>query len=104
MNLILCGHNHGGLVPTFIQDIKKGHTGFVGPNARLIQHNAYGVYSKNDISLLISNGITKISKSSSLRNFSEILSTIYIPEIELIHMKKSDKHSLQLINRHIYKF
>ena len=41
INLISCGHNHGGLVPTFLQDIIKGHRGFVGPYLKLFQANAY---------------------------------------------------------------
>lgn len=104
MNLILCGHNHGGLVPTFIQDIMNNHYGLVGPYAKLFQSNAYGIYNEDNISLLISNGVTKISDSSEAAKINKILNKLYIPEIDVIHMKPSKEHSLKLKNRNIYKF
>ena len=73
MNLILCGHNHGGLMPTFAQDILKGHRGLAGPYAKLFQPNAYGVYNEEDTSVLVSNGVTKISATSEAGKINGIL-------------------------------
>lgn len=104
MNLILCGHNHGGLVPTFAQDIMNGHRGLAGPYAKLFQPNAYGIYNKDNQSVLISNGVTKISATSEAGKINKILNKIYVPEIDVIHMEESDNHSLSLTNRSIHKF
>ena len=104
MNLILCGHNHGGLMPTFAQDILKGHRGLAGPYAKLFQPNAYGVYNEEDTSVLVSNGVTKISATSEAGKINGILNKIYTPEIDVIHMVQSDEHSLKLENRSVHKF
>ena len=104
MNLILCGHNHGGLMPTFVQDILKGHRGLAGPYAKLFQPNAYGVYNEEDTSVLVSNGVTKISATSEAGKINGILNKIYTPEIDVIHMVQSDEHSLKLENRSVRKF
>ena len=104
MNLILCGHNHGGLMPTFAQDILKGHRGLAGPYAKLFQPNAYGVYNEEDTSVLVSNGVTKISATSEAGKINGILNKIYTPEIDVIHMLQSYEHSLKLENRIVLKF
>lgn len=104
MNLILCGHNHGGLMLTFAQDILKGHRGLAGPYAKLFQPNAYGVYNEEDTSVLVSNGVTKISATSEAGKINGILNKIYTPEIDVIHMVQSDEHSLKLENRSVRKF
>lgn len=104
MNLILCGHNHGGLMPTFAQDILKGHRGLAGPYAKLFQPNAYGIYNEEDTSVLVSNGVTKISATSEAGKINGILNKIYTPEIDVIHMVQSDEHSLKLENRSVRKF
>lgn len=104
MNLILCGHNYGGLMPTFAQDILKGHRGLAGPYAKLFQPNAYGVYNEEDTSVLVSNGVTKISATSEAGKINGILNKIYTPEIDVIHMVQSDEHSLKLENRSVRKF
>lgn len=102
MNLILCGHNHGGLMPTCLQDVFKNHYGFVDPYARLFRSNSYGVYNEKDTSVLISNGVTKISETSVAPKLKIIFDSIYKPEIDLIHMKTGDKHSLSLIKRKVH--
>lgn len=104
MNLILCGHNHGGLMPTFAQDIIKGHHGLAGPYVKLFQPNAYGIYNEDATSILISNGVTKISEASEAGQINGILNKIYTPEIDVIHMTQSDEHSLTLKNRSVHKF
>lgn len=100
MNLILGGHNHGGLVPTFAQDILKGHRGIIGPYARPLQPNAYGTWTNNDTSVLVSNGVTALSGSDPIR---DLLNKVYFPEIELIHINPGDEHSLILKQRTVHK-
>lgn len=102
INLILSGHNHGGLTPMFIQNLSKKHTGLVGPYARILQHNAFGYWTNNDTSLILSNGITKISNSSELSLISTAINTFFMPDVELIHLTPSDNHNLQLQKRKIY--
>ena len=104
MNLILCGHNHGGLMPTFAQDIIKGHRGLAGPYVKLFQPNAYGIYNEDATSILISNGVTKFSEASEAGQINGILNKIYTPEIDVIYMTQSDEHSLTLKNRSVHKF
>lgn len=104
MDIILCGHNHGGLMPVFLQNIINNHYGLVGPYSKVFQSNAYGIYNEGDTSILISNGVTKISETSPLGKISHILNKIYIPEIDIIHMVQSDEHSLKLKKRSVIKF
>lgn len=57
-NLILSGHNHGGLTPMFIQNIPGFHYGLVGPYAKIMQKNSHGFWSNDHQSLIVSNGVT----------------------------------------------
>ena len=86
----------------FIQNLSKKHTGLVGPYARILQHNAFGYWTNNDTSLILSNGITKISNSSELSLISTAINTFFMPDVELIHLTPSDNHNLQLQKRKIY--
>ena len=105
MNLIVCGHNHGGLTPTFIQDIFNNHIGLFGPYYKIFNKNSYGIIKKNNTSLLISNGITKLSNSSFkyLKLIIKLGNKILMPEIDIINLKKNTKYKLELINRKKYK-
>lgn len=108
MNLIISGHNHGGLVNPKLQDIFNTHTGFVGPYDKIIQKNAYGVYNDEDKdrSYLVSNGVTKIPEPLDDTKFkwaSSLVGDLFSPEIDLIHMIPSTNHTLSLENRSVYK-
>lgn len=102
INLILSGHNHGGLTPMFIQNLSKKHTGLVGPYGGFLEHNAFGYWTNDDTSLILSNGITKIANSSKLSLISTAINTFFIPDVELIHLTPSDNHNLQLQKRKIH--
>ena len=102
-NLILCGHNHGGLTPTWIQDLFNGHTGFVGPYTCFIQRNAYGIWTDNNKNILISNGVTKLSQSAPLRFLHKMINGILIPEIDLIYLENDLNNSFNLIERKKHK-
>ena len=103
-DLILTGHNHAGLIPTFIQDIFNNHIGLFGPFNKLISKTAYGYWVNDNKTLLVSNGVTKLSNSSKahiIRNF--ISNNLYSAEIDLIRIKKDNKNSFKLINRKKYR-
>lgn len=104
MNLILCGHNHGGLVFPWVQDIfKNNHVGLCGPYDKLFRTNAYGVYNddERDMSVLVSNGVTKMAEPLENELFPwvpKILSNVFAPEIDLINLN-SGEHNLSLVKR-----
>ena len=98
-NLILCGHNHAGLIPTFIQDKLKNGIGLIGPFNTFFPKNSYGIFSNSGKNLLISNGLTKVSDISIFKFFNKIL----IPEIDLIHIKKTSYNNFKLNNRKKYR-
>jgi len=95
-NLILCGHNHAGLVPTGMQDLLNNHKGFVGPYRTLFSRYSYGTFTNNDCSVLVSNGFTKISTSSELGKLSKIINKVYSPEVDVIDMEPGENIHLNL--------
>ena len=103
MNLILSGHNHGCLTPTFIQDISKSKIGLVGPYNKLFLKYGYGAYSNDKASLIINNGVTKIAKSSCLGNIRKQVNKVLIPDIDIINVKNGKENKLELKNRKIVK-
>ena len=103
MNLILCGHNHGGLTPLFIQNKSKNHVGLVGPYARLFPKNSYGSYYNDKSSLIINNGLTKIADSSELGFISKTANKIFIPEIDIIILRNGKENILIKEKNKVYK-
>lgn len=102
-NLILCGHNHGGLTPTWIQDAINNHIGLFGPYTVLIQKNAYGNWSDDNKNLLVSNGVTKLAPSASFKLLHGIANSILKPEIDIIYLKNNQVNSFKLIERSKYE-
>ena len=49
VNLVLCGHTHGGLVPRFLRVFMK-HNGFISPDKKLFPKKVYGKLKIDDIS------------------------------------------------------
>jgi len=56
INLILCGHMHGGVVPQFLRKILKNR-GLISPNKGLFPKNAYGYLKIKNTNIIISSGI-----------------------------------------------
>ncbi|MBR6690257.1 MAG: metallophosphoesterase, partial [Bacilli bacterium] len=56
INLILCGHMHGGVVPKFMRNIFK-NKGLISPNKRLFPKVAYGYLKVEKTDIIISSGI-----------------------------------------------
>lgn len=71
INLILCGHTHGGLMPEFI----KGHRGLISPKKMLLKKDMRGKYTIGNTTLIISSGIVKLSKRSHLTKLNDIYSS-----------------------------
>ena len=90
MKLIVCGHMHNGLVFRFIDKIIKNNVGLIAPNKTLFPNNARGIkevnIDGNDISMVITGGITKIQESApKILRFGDYL---FSPQIDYIVIKK----------------
>lgn len=59
INLILCGHMHGGMVPKFMRKIFKNR-GIISPKKRLFPSIAYGYLKIKNTDIIISSGIKVI--------------------------------------------
>lgn len=59
--LVLCGHTHNGMVPSFIQ---KGHWGIISPGKKLFPQKIRGKIVHGNTTAIISGGVTKLSYSS----------------------------------------
>lgn len=103
IDLILSGHNHGGLTPHFIQKHSKQNIGFAGPYGKVLFKNAYGVYSNDNSSLIISNGVTKIANTSELSFLADLINRFLIPEIDIINLEPGNKNEVTLNKRHLLK-
>lgn len=86
IDLVLCGHTHGGLTPTIFQKYLK-NTILVSPNKmKLFLKNGYGQIINNNCNIIISSGITKLSSASGISS----LDFLFTPEIVLIELKKEN--------------
>ncbi len=81
-DLILCGHTHNGLIPGFIS---FGNFGLVSPEKKLFPTHVRGKMKKENTTLIVSGGITKLSYSSL---FFQFLNFLYGSEITVIDIKK----------------
>lgn len=71
MNLVLCGHMHGGITPRIFRCIIK-NGGIISPTGQLFPKEAYGHIKKYSTDIVITSGITVIShinKFKMLKNF-----------------------------------
>lgn len=79
IDLVLCGHMHAGLTFEWLKKIFKGR-GFITPQNRIFGKYCYGKYTRDNIDIIISSGITKLSKSHKLGIFNRF----YKEEIVII--------------------
>ena len=76
IDLILCGHMHGGIVPKFMRKIFKT-SGLISPNKKLFPKYAYGYIKMSNTNIIISSGI-KVIPFRILNNFSQEVINIKI--------------------------
>lgn len=83
IDLILCGHMHGGIVPKFLRFIFKTN-GIISPNKRLFPKNAYGHFKICNTNIVITSGIKVIPHNQLTKLFSP-----EVVKINLTFNKKS---------------
>lgn len=79
-NLALSGHTHNGLMPHFV----KGNFGLCGPNHTLFIKNARNSLNNQDIPIIVSGGITKLSWGTGILRFFDKL---YESDLNYIELK-----------------
>ena len=80
ISLTLCGHTHGGMIPSFI----PGHFGIISPTRELFPKNIRGIIKKNKNTIIISSGIMKLSRKSKITFLNDIYGSNII-EIDIKH-------------------
>lgn len=70
-DLVLCGHMHGGLTPQILRKYFK-NTVLISPEKKLFVKNAYGLIKCNDSNIIITSGVTKLSKKTKLNKFDNL--------------------------------
>jgi Predicted phosphohydrolases len=82
IQLILCGHMHGGLTPKCFRGILKGR-GIIGPFLNIFPKNTYGIIKNSDEqAVVISSGIT----TASHVNMFSFMDSFFIKEITVIDL------------------
>lgn len=82
LDLILCGHTHGGITPEFLKPILKG-IGLISPFRTLFFKYAYGYIKRENTNVIISSGVTKASHRNRFRK----LDSLFAREITVIDIK-----------------
>ena len=80
IDLILCGHMHGGAVPTFLRKI-FGYRGIISPSRKLFPKYAYGKIKINKTSIIITSGTKVLPKNK--------FNSIFNPEIVNLTFKQN---------------
>ena len=77
VDLVLCGHMHGGMVPRILRPIIK-HGGFISPTKKLFPKYTYGNKKINNTNIITTSGICVLPKGLG------ILTNLYSSEIVII--------------------
>lgn len=85
VNLILCGHMHGGITPKILRSILKNR-GLVSPKLKLFPKVCYGHLKIKNTDIIITSGITVISHINKFR----VLKKLFSSEIVEININKID--------------
>lgn len=83
LDLILCGHTHGGITPECLKPILMGR-GIISPLKKFFFKNAYGHIKYNDINIVISSGVTKFGHRNRFHKLNSLL-TSEITVIDIHH-------------------
>ena len=84
IDLVLCGHMHDGGIPKFLKWL-PGTRGIIGPHSALFPKYSRGIVSKDELTLFITSGITKIGPSHLKRR--KLISKFYNNEMEIINIR-----------------
>lgn len=82
LDLVLSGHTHGGVTPEFLKPYLK-NKGLYSPLRKIWFENAYGHIKRKNIDIIISSGITKLSRYNMFHFFNFLFSS----EITIIDIK-----------------
>ena len=85
-DLILAGHTHNGLVPSFLENIFPKNMGIYA-KGQLFPNNIRGLIENDKQTIIVNGGITKISDSHS-STIKKLTKSLYPGEIDLINIKK----------------
>ena len=83
-DLVLTGHTHNGLTPHFI----PGNFGLVAPSHACFLKNARNSFKSGKSEVIISGGITKLSRGTHLRIFDRFFAS----DLVYIYLKKGGKN------------
>lgn len=86
INLVLCGHMHGGVVFNFLRPIFKNR-GLISPTKKLFPQNAYGHIKTLKLDILITSGIRVLP--------FKLLNKLFKPEIVKINLTKNIKKKIK---------
>ena len=96
INLVLSGHNHAGITPEVIQKHSKLNRGIIGPYSKWFMTGCYGYWTKDNTSVILSNGLTKMGVSHAPKLIGNITNNILKSDIDVIELKSGNDHSLDL--------
>ena len=77
IDLVLCGHMHGGVVPNFMRKLFK-NDGFINPHLKLFPKNVYGYIKRNNTNIIITSGIRVLP--------FKLINKIFNPEVVKINL------------------
>lgn len=83
INLILCGHTHGGMIPRFFRPIFQTK-GIISPSKKIGLKTLYGHLKICNTDIIITSGITVVSNMNEYQKFKNL----YDMEIVDIKIKK----------------
>ena len=102
-NLILSGHNHSGITPEFIQELSKSNRGFAGPYNKWLMAGSYGYWTKENTSVILSNGLTKMGESHGSKLTTNLVNKLLKSDIEVIKLTNGKAHDLKLVSKSVQK-
>lgn len=71
IDLVLCGHTHGGMLPSFI----PGNFGLISPYKELFPKKVRGIIKLKNNNVIINSGIMKLSRKSKITFLNDIYSS-----------------------------
>ena len=83
IELVLCGHMHGGVTPKCFRRILRGR-GLVGPFMDMFPKHSYGIVANGKNKVIISSGITTAAHS----NLFSFVDSMFMKEITVIDLVK----------------